>query len=269
MTKRLAVLLSCCAVLLWAAAVIGYQDWQRISAPGSNPASGYLRMWADNGSATFKCITSAGATCYFASPVTTPIPNSSLQNSSITIGGSGTLSGGGTVSLGGTLTLDVIELSGNILTNPDWCKTNGTRIDCNVTPITNNNQLTNGEGFISTLVPSTGVFISGNIIAIGQDVETSSSVQFVQVYATGQILIGGSAEIDGTGAGTFTIGTVNASVEVTSPILNTTGGGSSFISSGIGQTRMSTTNSAMNAAWIPLDWNGTTYYVPGWTTYAP
>jgi len=51
--------------LLLMGAVIGYQDWQlRGSTPG-NPGSGYLRMWADSTAGKFKCITSAGASCYF------------------------------------------------------------------------------------------------------------------------------------------------------------------------------------------------------------
>lgn len=56
-------------VLVSAAAVIGYQDWQTRGTPGANPASGYLRMWADTASSTFKCLTSAGANCTFASGV--------------------------------------------------------------------------------------------------------------------------------------------------------------------------------------------------------
>lgn len=52
--------------LLMGAAVIGYEDWQlRGSAPG-NPASGYLRTWADNTAGAFKCLTSAGAACYWS-----------------------------------------------------------------------------------------------------------------------------------------------------------------------------------------------------------
>jgi hypothetical protein len=53
-------------ILLMGAAVIGYQDWQlRGSAPG-NPASGYLRTWADNTAGAFKCFTSGGAACYWS-----------------------------------------------------------------------------------------------------------------------------------------------------------------------------------------------------------
>ena len=49
----------------------------------------------------------------------------------------------------GTIAVSVRELDGNVLTNPDWCSTNGTTINCAVTPVTNNNQLTNGNGYIT------------------------------------------------------------------------------------------------------------------------
>jgi hypothetical protein len=56
-----------CLSCLLGQVVMGYQDWLLRSAPGSNPQSGYLRMWADSGSNLFKCVTSSGATCYFNS----------------------------------------------------------------------------------------------------------------------------------------------------------------------------------------------------------
>jgi len=51
--------------------------------------------------------------------------------------------------------------------------------------------------------------------------------------------------------------------------LNITTGGSTTISTGIGTVKMSTANNANSAAWIPIAYNGTTYYVPAWTTNAP
>jgi hypothetical protein len=54
-----------CSFAIMGAAVLGYQDWQlRGSAPG-NPASGFLRIWADSTAGYFKCLTSAGAVCHF------------------------------------------------------------------------------------------------------------------------------------------------------------------------------------------------------------
>src|SRR4051794_35954119 len=59
------LLMLVCCVLLMGAAVIGFQDWQLRGSTPSNPASGYLRIWADNSAGKFKCITSAGASCFF------------------------------------------------------------------------------------------------------------------------------------------------------------------------------------------------------------
>lgn len=48
-----------------------------------------------------------------------------------------------------------------------------------------------------------------------------------------------------------------------------TDGGSTTISSGTGTVKMSSSSAANSAVWIPITYNGTTYYVPGWTTNAP
>src|ERR1700693_987265 len=65
MKKALIIVGIASAVLLMGATVVGYQDWQlRGSAPPS-PVSGWLRMWADTTAGKFRCLTSAGAACYF------------------------------------------------------------------------------------------------------------------------------------------------------------------------------------------------------------
>lgn len=46
-------------------------------------------------------------------------------------------------------------------------------------------------------------------------------------------------------------------------------GGSTTISTGVGSVKMSTANAATNTSWIPFAYNGTTYFIPGWTTNAP
>jgi hypothetical protein len=53
------------------------------------------------------------------------------------------------------------------------------------------------------------------------------------------------------------------------PDLNVMSGGSTTISTGVGSVKMSTTNAANNAAWIPIQYAGVTYYVPAWTTNSP
>jgi hypothetical protein len=51
--------------------------------------------------------------------------------------------------------------------------------------------------------------------------------------------------------------------------LNIASGGSTSIGAGVGSVKMTSANAATNAAWIPIQYAGTTYYVPGWTTNNP
>lgn len=44
---------------------------------------------------------------------------------------------------------------------------------------------------------------------------------------------------------------------------------SSTISTGVGSIKMSSANSATNSQWLPMKYNGTTYYIPAFTTNAP
>lgn len=79
-------------ILLFAAAVIGYEDWQlRGSAPG-NPASGFFRIWADNAGQYFKCLTSSGAACYFDPKATSSTPGIVQTDGSTITNASGTIS---------------------------------------------------------------------------------------------------------------------------------------------------------------------------------
>src|ERR1051325_11008499 len=57
------------------------------------------------------------------------------------------------------------------------------------------------------------------------------------------------------------------SVDIAS--LNITTGGSATISTGVGSVKMSSANSADNTVWVPINYAGVTYYVPGWPTSAP
>jgi hypothetical protein len=67
--------------------------------------------------------------------------------------------------------------------------------------------------------------------------------------------------------GNGTAGDFTGALKLTT--LNIASGGSTTISSGVGSVKMSTANPATNTAWIPIQYAGTTYYVPGWTTNAP
>ncbi len=70
---------------------------------------------------------------------------------------------------------------------------------------------------------------------------------------------------DGTSKGYFDANGLSIAVGN----LNTVSGGSTAISSGVGTVKMSTVNPGTNTVWIPMRYNGSTYYVPGWTTNAP
>jgi hypothetical protein len=86
MKKALIVIMIASAVVLMGATVVGYQDWQlRGSAPPS-PSSGWLRMWADTTAGKFKCLTSAGAACYFDSAGSGPtLKTGGVTNGSQTV----------------------------------------------------------------------------------------------------------------------------------------------------------------------------------------
>lgn len=45
--------------------------------------------------------------------------------------------------------------------------------------------------------------------------------------------------------------------------------GSQSVSTGTGTVKMGSVNNADSSIWVPININGTTYYFPGWTTYAP
>lgn len=62
----LAVALS--IMLLVASTDIGYRDFAQISTP-ANPASGFLRIWANSGQ--IQCLQSSGAACLFSSGTNT------------------------------------------------------------------------------------------------------------------------------------------------------------------------------------------------------
>lgn len=65
----------------------------------------------------------------------------------------------------------------------------------------------------------------------------------------------------------FTVSGVWTGVQVHD--IQITQGGSTTIGAGAGTVHMSTGNPATNTAWIPINYAGTVYYVPGWTTNAP
>lgn len=64
-------------------------------------------------------------------------------------------------------------------------------------------------------------------------------------------------------------GTNKSSIHINLGTVNIQSGGSTTISTGVGSVKMSNANAADNAAWIPFQYAGTTYYVPAWTDITP
>lgn len=57
---------------------------------------------------------------------------------------------------------------------------------------------------------------------------------------------------------------------VSGSLFNTTStSGGTLISTGTGTVKMATANNANNTVWIPMEYQGTSYFVPGWSTNAP
>lgn len=107
----------------------------------------------------------------------------------------------------------------------------------------------------------------GTVIANSFVVSADSSV-----LAVGQLRLNADSGISRLGAaslavGNGTAGDFSGALKLTT--LNIASGGSTTISTGVGSVKMSTANAATNAAWIPLQYAGTTYFVAGFTTNAP
>lgn len=90
-----------------------------------------------------------------------------------------------------------------------------------------------------------------------------SSNQVLFVIGAGTV-----GRFDSAGLNALPIGATTASTGRFST-LEVTAGGSTTISTGIGSVKMSSANAATNAAWIPMKYAGTTFYIPGWATNSP
>ena len=65
-------------------------------------------------------------------------------------------------------------LNNGTLTNAQWCLWNSNRLDCTVTPITNNNQLTNGAGYITGWGPAVTSISTDNTLLGGPITSTGT-----------------------------------------------------------------------------------------------
>jgi hypothetical protein len=116
------------------------------------------------------------------------------------------------------------------------------------------------------------VAISGFTITNGAATATDAAGLYMDTFAAPAGTTNASTiKIEGapTGASNNYALWVKAGEARIGGVLNITSGGSTTISTGVGSVRMSTVNAATNTAWIPIQYAGTTYYVPGWTTNAP
>lgn len=102
----------------------------------------------------------------------------------------------------------------------------------------------------------------------------SCAAAFVHQWSPNSNPNGGAVDTGLSRAGVATLAVGNGAAGDTSgklslTNLNVVSGGSTTISTGVGSVKMSSANAATNTVWIPIQYNGTTYYVPGFTTNAP
>ena len=153
--------------------------------------------------------------CQYASSIiscnVTPVTNTNqLTNGSGFIAGNQTITLSGGVTGSGTtaITTTVTQLNGNTLTNGDWCITNGTIINCTVTPVTNTNQLTNGAGFLTA---NQSITLSGDASGSGTTAITatlatvnSNTGTFGSATAAPQFTVNGKGLITAASTNTIT-----------------------------------------------------------------
>lgn len=87
--------------------------------------------------------------------------------------------------------------------------------------------------------------------------------------ATGDLVVAFGKFANSAGTERARITQSAGNLELTTGVLDTKTGGSTTISTGVGSVKMSTANPATNTVWIPMKYNGTSYFVPGFTTNAP
>jgi hypothetical protein len=146
--KKLLLIAGACisAPLLFGAAIIGYQDYQTRGTPGSNPASGFMRIWADTGSSTFKCLTSGGSACYFTSATSGTI-SSVATTSPIT---------GGTITTTGTIACATCVTSAASLTSSAFMMGAGSQGSQTVSAATATAALNAFTSSLQGVAPSSG-----------------------------------------------------------------------------------------------------------------
>lgn len=149
---------------------------------------------------------------------------------------------------------------------------------------TNTHPSTAGEFYATALHTSGTMAFASSVFTSTTNQSTGTVTDLIGVQAGGNSNLGGGTVTNNYGifVNNQTAGTNNYAiftntglvsfgdqVNVRSGTVNIVTGGSTTISTGVGSVKMSTANAATNAAWIPFKYNGTTYFVPAWTTNAP
>lgn len=249
----------------------------------------------------------AGELAYFNSPVgITGVPNSGVNGATgaITIGAAvgitgqlnvtgaviatGNLqsTGGRIIASGSVVAFSLISIQGNLTTNAGA----GRQLDVTGTVIAAaNNDLVNFARVSGAVTPGafTGLsFVGLEIVNVNTSTWTApadpvallidningtgaTNAYFIKLGtvsgATNNILI------SHTNFSVLQSGLITSAggVRLTAGALRIDTGGSTTISTGTGTIKMSTVNNANSAVWIPVNYNGTTYFVPGFTTNAP
>lgn len=192
------------------------------------------------------------------------------------------------IVVGNILSANVKIDAGMVSTVFAFNVTGGTCTDSGTNTVSFSNHATAGSAMPETLrVAGTGIasiIAAGRILCAGATDDGSSGLQ----VGNGLIkLTNGNADITSSGnlyldaaalsAINFRFAGSAAMCSMTPTLITAnsgikfavTDGGSTTISTGVGSVKMSSVNAATNTAWIPMNYAGSTYFIPAWTTNSP
>ena len=185
----------------------GAQDVFKTMSDGTNSAV------ADSSTDTFTFTAGTGITCSINASTdtltigTSNIPNTSLTNSSVTIGSTSIALGATATTIAGLSSVTSTSFAGALTGNASTATTLQTARTIQGVSF-------NGSANITVVTNGTGVTVSGTQVSIGQDVATTSNPQFAGATIDGvQIGITAANEID-TVIGNLTIDSAGGTVTV-------------------------------------------------------
>jgi hypothetical protein len=202
--------------LAYSSAIPGTQDIFKNMSDGSNTAV------ADGTADTFTFTAGTGITCSINASTdtltiaTANIPNTSLANSTVTIGSTSIALGGSATSFTGlssvTSTTFVGALNGNANTATSAATLTTARTIQGVS--------FNGSADITVVTGGTGVTVTGTSVAIGQAVATNSSVTFSSVTAN-SVRVGNSPSQIDTSSGNLVLDSTGGQVTINDNVVIT------------------------------------------------